>query len=161
MPGRNFLLFELGNLGLDFLGSEFPGAFFTAGTILGAFLAIDAFLPAFKLSGTKLCLFAGGAVDLRAVGCLVFLEGGSMLWKLALLEDFLLLRDCPFPGDLGLDSLFLACKPDLSLDVELDLEWGTFFLDWDGLFTPTGCSSSLESELGSREADLGSRESGG
>ena len=68
----------------------FLGAF-VAILDLGALLAVATVLPALMFSGTKLCLLTGGAVDLRAVGCLDFLVEG--LEKIVLGEESFLLRD--------------------------------------------------------------------
>ena len=96
MPARNFLFFAPpGDLGFDFdifiASTGFLGTFIIiVGVCLGAFLAISAVLPAVILSGTKLCLLTGGAVDLRAVGCLNFFGVGLLDWELGLLGGFFL-----------------------------------------------------------------------
>ena len=69
--------------------------FFALRAFLGAFFAIGTALATGRwswLSGTKLCLFIGGAVDLRAVGCLAFfgLERFGRDWGLV---DFFLFLD--------------------------------------------------------------------
>ena len=146
-----------GDFGLEF------GELLTSVSILGAFLAVRGFLGAFcaigaalvegKLSGTKLCLLTGGAVDLRAVGCLAFLGLGWL--GRGLDGDFFLFLD-----SLGWALLFRAgdflldfLKLDFSLVVEL--ESGAFFLVFDGR---SEGSSDSESELNSLDADLGSLE---
>ena len=158
MPARNFLFLEFsGDSGLEFgelLATVFLlGAFLAVSKFLGAFWAMGAALVEGRLSGTKLCLLTGGAVDLRAVGCLAFLGLGR-----GLDGDFFLFLD-----SLGWALLFRAgdfrlefLKLDFSLVVEL--ESGAFFLVFDGL---SAGSSASESELGSLDADLGSLERSG
>ena len=82
MPARNFLFLKFsGDLCFgELLGSVFLlEAFSAVSRFLGAFWAMGAALAEGRLSGTKLCLLTGGAVDLRAVGCLAFLRLGTGL----------------------------------------------------------------------------------
>ena len=104
-PARNFLFLGLrpnsGDLEIDpttftFLGEElvFLGAFWAIGTVLT--MGND-------LSGSKLCLWTGGAVDFRAVGCLGFLFDGKASvdwdWGLGCKECFLFLNKLNFVGE--------------------------------------------------------------
>ena len=106
MPARNFLFLEFsGDSGLEFgelLATVFLlGAFLAVSKFLGAFWAMGAALVEGRLSGTKLCLLTGGAVDLRAVGCLAFLGLGWL--DRGLDEDFF-----HFLDSLGWALLFRA-----------------------------------------------------
>lgn len=160
MPARNFLFLKFsGDLALEF-GELFASvflleAFLAVWRFLGAFWAMGAALIKGRLSGTKLCLLTGGAVDLRAVGCLAFLGLG---WLDMELEDFFLFLD-----SLGWLAVFKAGVLwleflELDFPLAVELESDVFFLDFDGR---SAGSSASDPELASLDADLGSLERSG
>ena len=79
---------------------------FLSPCLVDALAAVGEFLPGEGLDGMKLCLLAGGAVDLRAVGCcLGILVGGGLVEGFFFLGDCLELTILGPGGGLGIETL--------------------------------------------------------